>query len=248
MKRSTPPLKVLGFVAGCVLAALWVLVHRGSALAPPGLLAVWLLACIVGEAFWVKAPGNGTISMALALDIAALMVLGHQGGVEVIALSTLIAGIYPHRRAWYKVLFNVAQSTLAAGAALGMVDLLSSNQGFHVTPVTLWWPTLLLAGVAFFSVNTALVSCVISLSSGHSVWRAWRDNFGYPFELASSLAQVTVSGLLLVSYAQFGPWTLLFVLPIIVVLAQSATREANALRQATRPVPVTLPETLRPTG
>jgi len=229
MKHQISHYKLVGFVTGCVLAATWLLCQPHS-LAPPGLLALWLLACTVGEVFWLDAPGEGTISMALVLDIAALSVLDFRGGVQVIALSTLIAGIYPQRRAWYKVLFNAAQSTLAAGAALGFVDLMSTRPELHHLPMTLWWPNLLLVGGTFFAVNTGLVACTISLSTGLPLWRAWRDNFGYPFELASTLAQVTLACFLQSAYEQFGPATLLFLLPLVSVLWYSSTREARTRR------------------
>jgi hypothetical protein len=242
-------MKLVSFTSACVVAALWVLSQRSAQLAPPGLLALWLVACIVGEAFWTNVPGGeGTISMALALDIAALTVLGNRGGVEVIALSTLLAGICPHRRQWYKILFNAAQSTLSAGAALVLARLYHEGSPPVLVPDFLWWPGLLLTGLAFFSVNTALVACAISLSSDRPLWRAWRDNFGYSFELASSLAQVTLAGFLLLAYGQVGPVTLLFVLPIIAVLGWSSAREARVRLRLIAPQPVSHTDSLRPTG
>jgi hypothetical protein len=228
MNALSHRIRLGALVVGCVLLALVPIVFRSTALAPSALLGLWLLACVIGEAFWTPAPGGeGTISMALALNIAALAILGDKGGVEVVAASTLIAGFYPHRRAWYKVLFNAAQSALAATVALLVAQLAVFDIRSFTVPTSPWWPGLLLMGATFFLINTVLVASAISLATSRPLWRTWREDFCYPFELASSLAQVTLAGFLVTAYSQLGAMTLLFVLPLIAVLGFSSAREAK---------------------
>jgi hypothetical protein len=226
MTPGVRTLRVITLVTGCAAIALWMLVHRDVPLAPFHLFGLWLIACCVGEAFWTRAPGGeGTISMALALDIAALGMLGHSGGVEVVAASTLIGSAVSHRRPWHRVLFNVAQATLAAGAALVINDLVRSAPGGSALPVS--WISVFVMGGVFFAVNTGLVTLAISLSTSAPLWRTWHERFGYTFELASSLAQMTLAGFVVTTYAQIGPVSLLFLLPLLAVLGMSSAREAH---------------------
>jgi hypothetical protein len=219
-------------VSGC---ALLVLAAAGAPADQGGKLATWLLACIAGEAFWIRTPTRrGIISMALTIDLAAIFTLSPAGSLMVIGASTLVAGIFPHRRSWYKVLFNAGQATVAASAAVSVVSLLQRDQeAGSALSLGMTWIPLFAAGIIYYLVNSGLVSSAIALSSGASFWRSWRDNYGYGFELWCTLAQISLAGFVLVAYQQMGPLAVFLLLPVLGVLWWSSAREAQARSTST---------------
>ncbi|MDZ4806076.1 MAG: hypothetical protein SGI90_14550 [Candidatus Eisenbacteria bacterium] len=188
----------------------------------------WFVSCLAGEVLWIQTPTrNGTISMALAIDLAALIALHPSQSLVIVAASALLASIYPHRRPLKRALFNAAQSTLAAGAALLVVRLLTPvDSTVAILDQYTNWPGLFAGGIAFFAVNSGLVAMAIALDTSRSIWMTWRDNFGYAFELATTAAQISLAGFLLIAYQQMGPMAVLAVLPVLGVLWWSSARES----------------------
>ena len=82
---------------------------------------------------------------------------------------------------------------------------------FAVTAVL----AFVLAGAAYFAVNTGAVSLAIALSQGVAPARAWRENFGHRYELLSSGALFSLGALLAIHYEATGPaGALLVALPL----------------------------------
>lgn len=230
MSSVKNPVRTTIFVALTAVLALVVLSVLGLPKGPMSTVLIWFLACLGAEAFWIKTPTRrGTISMALTIDLAALFTLSPAGSLFVVAASTLLAGVFPHRRPWYKVLFNTAQTILAAAAAIGVLRLLSGgSDGSSAVYVQMTWLPLFAAGVVFFLVNSGLVSLVIALSSDGDWWKAWHENYGYGFELWCTVAQISLSGFVLAAYQQMGAITVIGLLPVLGVLWWSSARESQA--------------------
>jgi hypothetical protein len=189
----------------------------------------WFISCLAGEVLWIRTPTrNGTISMALSIDLAALIALPAASALLIIAASAFLASVYPHRRPIHRAVFNAAQSTLAAGAAVLTIRFFTpADASVAVLDQYTNWPGLFAGGVAFFIVNSGLVALAIGLDTGRSIWASWRDNFGYAFELATTAAQVSLAGFLLIAYEQMGPMAVLAVLPVLGVLWWSSARESD---------------------
>ncbi|TPW11868.1 MAG: hypothetical protein FD129_1572 [bacterium] len=189
----------------------------------------WFISCLAGEVLWIRTPTrNGTISMALAIDLAALIALHPSQSLVIVASSALLASIYPHRRPLKRAFFNAAQSTLAAGAALLVVHLLTpAESAVSIFDQYTNWPGLFAGGAAFFAVNSGLVALAIALDTGRALATTWRENFGYAFELATTAAQISLAGFLLIAYQQMGPMAVLAVLPVLGVLWWSSARESE---------------------
>jgi hypothetical protein len=223
-------IRTTALVALTTAAALAILITVGLPAGQAPAVFVWFLACLAGEALWIRTPTRrGTISMALTIDLAALFTLNPAGSLLTIAGSTLLAGIYPHRRPWYKVIFNAGQATMAAAGALAVLTVMKRGadpSGFMYVQMT--WVPLFAAGLTYFVINSGLVSCAIAFSSEISIWRAWRDNYGYGFELWCTIAQISLSGFVLAAYQQMGAIAVLGLLPVLGVLWWSSAREAQA--------------------
>lgn len=234
--NSTARHALRGFVMlNAVLAAAMV-VWMGRPTGSVGTMILWFVACLVGEAFWIRTPtSRGTISMALTIDIAALFTLTPATSLAVIGLTTLLAGIYPHRRPWYKVLFNASQSIIAAAAALMMLRVMSDGANPDgLASIGMTWLPLFAAGGVFYLVNSGLVSIVLALESSGRLWKVWRQNYGYGFELWCTVAQISLSGFVLAAYHFMGALAVLGLLPVIGVLWWSSARESAVRASAAR--------------
>ena len=227
---------LVALVATAVAGALALLVHAGAPERADAVFWAWFISCLAGEVLWIRTPTrNGTISMALAIDLAALIALPPAAALVIVASSAFLASIWPHRRPLHRAIFNAAQSTLAAGAALATVHVFAPQPGTVVILDQYTnWPGLFAGGLAFFVVNSGLVALAIGLDTNRSAWTCWRENFGYAFELATTAAQVSLAGFLLIAYEQMGPMAVLAVLPVLGVLWWSSARESDmkALRDA----------------
>jgi hypothetical protein len=191
--------------------------------------ASWFVSCLAGEMLWIRTPTrNGTISMALALDLAVLIALPAAQSLPIVAASAFLASIYPHRRRLLRASYNAAQSTLAAGAALVAIRFFGpSDNSIQVLDQMTNWPGLFAGGVAFFLVNSGLVAGAIALDTRQGLWATWRENFAYSFELATTAAQVSLAGFILIAYQQMGPMAVVAILPVLAVLWWSSARESD---------------------
>ncbi|HWK25076.1 MAG TPA: EAL domain-containing protein [Solirubrobacter sp.] len=151
---------------------------------------------------------EGEVTTSTTFAIATMLVAGPIAALAALGLANLIADTLA-RKAFQKVLFNVAQYAVTVGAT-GLV--LHATTGVprmhepHLVPSDL--PGVLLAAVTFFVFNTALVSTVIALAQRVSVFK---------YMARDLLFQASINGLML----GLAPIVVLaadFTLPAIVLL------------------------------
>src|SRR6187549_1039922 len=105
-----PPL-LAAVAAASLLAALVLAAFWEGPLGPDFVL--WLLLCILGEMLWLRQPvGHATLSMAIASNFAAMLVLPPHAALTAVALSTALVEAAWMRKHPLRVVFNTAQSTL----------------------------------------------------------------------------------------------------------------------------------------
>lgn len=205
-------------VLGTLISAALLLLGQSTHPGPGGTTLIWLAACVGAEIFWFKTPGyDSTLSLALTLDVAAVAALPLWEALVVIGASTLIAGAFAHRRTWYRVAFNVAQSILAAGAA-GMIFRVIANAGGVPESATVPSLALMTAGVVFYLANTTLVAIAVGLSGGQSPLLVWLDCYGTPLELASTLGQLSLAYFVAMAAHVVGPVALVGAFPVLLAL------------------------------
>ncbi len=197
-------------------------------------LTIWAIVCLFSELLWLQTiSGQGTVSMASTLNMAVIFLIGWEKSLWVIGASTLFANLAIQKKEWYKAVFNVAQSILAAASA-GLV--------FHLAGGTVLLPEAGLSGAAqiahflsrfsdarmilpfvasgivYHLVNTFLVSGVIALNSRQSLFGTWKSNYGYGTELTSSAALLLLSPLVVLSYGSISfTGIILFFLPLLFI-------------------------------
>lgn len=176
----------------------------------PGLWGIGVLA-LAGFLLEISASilrgGNASGSLSFVTDISGGILFGPFWGAVVTAIS-LALGLLYFRRPLLKSSFNIAQRTFCLAlfvwiyrwlggslppAFLGNAAEISVRT---VLPVVL---AFLVAGFAYFMVNSLLVSTAVSLSRHQPIWEVWEKNtlwiLGY--DVAASLMAFFVAWLYL---------------------------------------------------
>jgi putative nucleotidyltransferase with HDIG domain len=165
------------FFAGVVFAAVMAFGFTPMHATDP---AVWLLALVlalmlISEASPVPLPSGGYVTATAVIDLPCLVFLGPFYTAALDLISTLIMQGVVHRRPPIRVIFNMALFSITSFAA-GYAYLLMGGHLGHFS-VERDLAALIVSGLVYFLVNSALVATVVGLTSGPSPWRAWQQGF-----------------------------------------------------------------------
>ncbi|WP_343949487.1 putative bifunctional diguanylate cyclase/phosphodiesterase [Nonomuraea longicatena] len=144
----------------------------------------WVLAVLVvlGELRPVmlsSAASVGGTHPSTMFTFAVLLHLGLPTAVLMQVVAVVMNGIVT-RKSWHRVIFNVAQSTLALTASAAVLGLF----GVAPSPAAPWVPSgadllaIALAGVAYFVVRALLVCGAVALHERRSMLRVLRATSG----------------------------------------------------------------------
>jgi len=180
-------------------------------------LALYLAAASVASVFKVRLPGIvSTLSMNYVFVIAGLLDVGLAGGI-VISIAGLIGQTYYKRTARplvRHVLFNFATVSLSVAAAAFCKDLayIEAIDRFGVS-------SIVSASLAYFAVNTLVLSGIIGLTTAQPVMGVWRDSYlwTFPQYLVGGII-ATCFHLMIVSIGWAG---MLFTFPVIYLVYRS---------------------------
>jgi diguanylate cyclase (GGDEF)-like protein/putative nucleotidyltransferase with HDIG domain len=170
-----------------------------------GLLAVIILVG-GGQALSLEME-TGSISVSAVGALAGAALFGPRAALP-LAVATVAVEWSSRRDAWYYVLFNIGALSLASLAAAAVFSVGSSP---IVTAAA-----GLVAGGAYFVVNTGLLSGAMALE-GHDKWRSvWNERFSWL--LPHYVAFGTVGGAIALGYSAIGLYGLaVFVLPLFLM-------------------------------
>lgn len=222
-RRQAPSPAVLAYVVGVVSAAL---IAAAVSLLPgsspnPAVILFWTAAFLVGEAMSFKTPtGNGNISMAATIHLAAVPLVGLSVLIPAVWGSRLAANILIQRQSWYKALFNAAQVSLALILAFLTYRIIGGPHAAEWDQSSLPAVLSALAGasVGYYALNTGLVVGVLSVSSGAKYWSVWRNNFGYRVEMLAALALFLLAPVATMAYQSVGMLGIaFFFLPLLLI-------------------------------
>jgi diguanylate cyclase (GGDEF)-like protein/putative nucleotidyltransferase with HDIG domain len=154
----------------------------------------------------------GSISVSAVGALAGAAMFGPRVALP-LALTIVAVEWSSRRDDWYYVLFNVGALSLASLAAAGMFSVGSLATDWHELVVAL---AGLVAGGAYFVVNTALISLAMALE-GHDRWRGvWNERFSWL--LPHYVAFGAVGGAIALAYEAIGLYGLaVFVLPLLLM-------------------------------
>lgn len=230
------PLAAKRFVYGTTAAGVACIIWALTAYEGIPRVAVWLGLCaLIAELYPVRLSEDGTVSVAAAIYLAAVILFPPPIAVLMTAvaggLSDVLDRIPPIR-----VVFNTAQLAIAATAS-AVVYHLGPDGPFQFSTHALWG---LAAGLTFLFTNSLLTCTVIGLVQGSSPLVVWLD--GSRAMILHDVALYPIGMLFAIVY-QHDPLALfLFALPMIIIYV--SFRSNVLLRQQTRQVLETLADIL----
>ena len=134
-----------------------------------------MLAALATSGFKVRLPGiYSTLSMNYVFIIAGLIDLHLPGGILIGVASVLGQSYYKfnQRPQWQHVVFNLAAISLAVSAANVCFDhpALQAIDPWHLYPIVA-------ASLAYFTVNTMVLSFIIGFTTNKRVFDVWRESY-----------------------------------------------------------------------
>jgi diguanylate cyclase (GGDEF)-like protein/putative nucleotidyltransferase with HDIG domain len=180
-------------------------------------LVVYILAAMSTSGLKVRIPGiYSTLSMNYVFIIAGLLDLGLAGGILIGIVGVLCQTFLKARDnpRWHHLIFNlsaISLSVIASGLCLGN-PVLQSLDRFNVCAIVT-------ASLAYFLVNTLILSVIIALTTGKEIISVWKESFLW------TAPQYLVGGVIATSFhlttIYLGWVGMLFVLPVIYLLYRS---------------------------
>jgi diguanylate cyclase (GGDEF)-like protein/putative nucleotidyltransferase with HDIG domain len=175
-----------------------------------GLIAIVILVG-GGQALSLELEA-GTISVSAVGALAGAALFGPRAALP-LAVAIVAVEWSARRDDWFYVLFNIGALNLASLAAAGVfsVGWIDTRAGELVTA-----GAGLVAGGAYFVVNTALISLAMALE-GHDRWYSvWKERFSWL--LPHYVAFGAVGGAIALAYSAIGLYGLaVFVLPLFLM-------------------------------
>jgi PAS domain S-box-containing protein len=200
-ERSTRAAAMSLYVGGVIVAGGAMLVQFAPRTYPQPFLALTLLlSALVLSVFKLRLPlgrGNSTMSMAYAVDFAALMLVGADLAMVVAAAGVLTQCTVrvKRRQPVYRTAFSVASVIIAVHVAGWVWSVLGGDA--NGSALYMLAMPLSAAAMTYFAVNTMLVAGAIALNSGVSALREWNREFFWSapayFLSAAVAAMVTLA-------------------------------------------------------
>jgi diguanylate cyclase (GGDEF)-like protein len=221
----------------------WVVATKTPGVVEDAPLLLWvMLGCvIVAELLPINVVlrgQEGELHTSTAFAFATMIAFGPGAAVPALCIASVVGDV-ARRKPIERTLFNVGQYAIALTlTGIVMEQLTAVPRAPLASFIGSDLPLLLLCGLVFFVVNTALVATVIALASGYPVW----TYFAGDFILQSSTAGFAL-GLspLMVIVGEFSVGMLpLLALPIVAIhrnTRQAVLSEHQALHDALTGLP-----------
>ncbi|MBB2913906.1 diguanylate cyclase (GGDEF)-like protein [Streptosporangium becharense] len=203
----------------------------------------WILAVLIvlGELRPVLLSSSTTVGGTYPSTMFTFAALLHYGLPVAVLLqaAAMLVNAAVTRRAWHRLMFNIAQVTLAnaaAGVVVGLSGVRPASAGWVPTGSDL--PVIGLAGLAYFTVRALLVSGAVSLHERRSIHRVIKTTIGH-----QSLVYAGLLGLapLVVVVMNHSPALVpLFVAPLLAVYftaTMSVRRDHQAMHDGLTGLP-----------
>ncbi|MEO8074964.1 MAG: HD domain-containing phosphohydrolase [Acidobacteriota bacterium] len=225
---KTLPLRTKAYVTGIVIAGAAIVLQSFYDLGAHPIGWNWIILAILtlasGSAT-VRLPSlPATISVSETFVFTSVLLYGSAAGTLTVALDALVISFWSYRKGHplYKIVFNVCALPLTIWVAAHLFFLFPSVSPLVTTPrqdvvnITRLLGPLLVFTLAYFLLNSWIITFAISLERGLSPFRIWRDHFLWLSLNYFGGASVAV---LLVSYTKDLDYSYLaLIVPLLVVL------------------------------
>ena len=195
-----------------------------------------LIALVVlvgfGQALAIEVDDGGSISVSAVGSLAGAALFGPRAALA-LAATTAIVEWSARRSEIHRVLFNIGALSLSSLAAAGVF-----MAGFEGTVGEFFTAAAgLAAGLAYFAVNTGLLSVAIAMEGHERPWRVWQERFAW---LAPHwIVYGFVGGVMAIAYHAAGLYALaVFAVPLLLMrktqeaYLRHTQRSAQKLRAA----------------
>jgi putative nucleotidyltransferase with HDIG domain len=195
-----------------------------------------LLTLVSGSAT-VNLPAlPAVVSVSETFVFTSVLLFGSAAGTLTVALDALIISFWSYRKghSLYKILFNVCAVSLTLWVSSHLYYLLAPYGPLYLNsqPIrtsALLWP-LLVFTVAYYAINTGLVTFAIALERKASPAKIWRENFIW---LALNYLGGASVAALLISYVRNLDYTFLIVfVPLLVILYFTFSHNMGRVKDA----------------
>jgi diguanylate cyclase (GGDEF)-like protein len=196
-----------------------------------GLLAIVVLVGF-GQALSLQVEHTGTISVSAVGALAGAAIIGPRAALP---LAVTMAAIEwsARRSVFHQLVFNAGALTLASLAAAEVFAIHIGGSAAKAIVIGVG----ALAGLAYFAVNTGLLSAAIALEGRENIWRTWSDRFRW-LTLHYAVYGI-ISAVIYEAYKPIGVWALVvFALPLLLMrktqegYLRHTERATNKLRAA----------------
>ena len=196
-------------------------------------LVVILALVGLGEALSLEVEETGSISVSAVGALAAAAIIGPRAALP-LAITMSAVAWSARRASFHHNLFNVGIISLATLAATGVFSAMhfSGRVGTGV-----FVASGLVAGAAYFLVNTALLSVAVGVEGRESFYRVWRERFAWltPHYVTYGF----IAAVIYEAYKPIGAWAIVvFALPLFLMrktqeeYLKHTQRSAQKLRKA----------------
>jgi diguanylate cyclase (GGDEF)-like protein/putative nucleotidyltransferase with HDIG domain len=174
-----------------------------------GLVALIILVGL-GQAVALEVD-DGSISVSAVGALAGAALFGPRAALA-LAITTCVVDWSAKRYPLHRTLFNIGALSLASLAASAVFGVgFGGSLGELVTV-----GAGLLAGAAYFAVNTGLLSLALAMEGHERWWRAWHDRFLWL--LPHWVVYGFVGGVMAIAYHAAGPYALaVFAVPLLLM-------------------------------
>ena len=198
-----------------------------------------LLTLVSGSAT-VRLPAlPAIVSVSETFVFTSVLLFGPAAGTLTVALDALVISFWSHRKGHpnYKILFNVCAVSLTVWLASHLYYELSPYGPLYylkdksIRLQSLLWP-LLAFTIAYYAINTWLITFAIALERRASALKIWRENFiwiALNYFGGASVAALLVGYMRDVDYA-----FLVIIVPLLVVLYFTFSTSMGRVEDANR--------------
>ena len=213
-----PIVQPLPASAWLYIAAVWAVAVTLTATHLDGLrglrwpdVAIFIVATITAETWYVTTGPKSAMSLSFPLHYAAAVLLGPAAAAVIAATSLLCSDGVIRRRPLGKTLFNAASFAVSAAMCGIVFQWLQSGVKISLTGDA---AAMIAAAFAYLIVNDTLVAIVVRLMGGAFIneWLSAFRDVGIPYVSMAPL------GALIAYTYQSSPWTLLYFLPLVLVI------------------------------
>jgi diguanylate cyclase (GGDEF)-like protein/putative nucleotidyltransferase with HDIG domain len=196
-----------------------------------GLLVIVVLVGI-GQALSLEVERVGTISLSAVGALAAAAIIGPRAAL---ALAVTMSAVEwsARRSLFHESLFNTGLLSLASLAAAGIFSIHPAG----TVGTALYLGASLLAGLAYFVVDTGLLSLALGVADHENPLIAWRERFRWL--TLHYLVYGFIAGVIAEAYRPIGVWSIaVFTLPLFLIRTtqeaylKHTQRSAQKLREA----------------